>query len=255
MSRAFRDDRLTVALKGDGADPAYEEFIRKSLKEMQVNAGIQESEVVEEAGPLPVAEKGIQNWFLTLAIALLLDKRFALLTSSTIENFLRDVHLYISDRNTTREINAIVAAKLTSEPTIIVAHSLGTVVAYSRETNENFFVPANDPNFALQPASLEGIPAVTLRFKHIEDWLNRPNRKYGMGKPIDVICACGSMGAKLITQDIENMEAERDAIKPPKSLPQPVAWRTQNCHRGKGSQRGKTANWMLTSTHASFVTL
>jgi pimeloyl-ACP methyl ester carboxylesterase len=40
------------------------------------------------------------------------------------------IYLYISDRNTTREINAIVTAKLTDEPTVVVGHSLGTVVAY-----------------------------------------------------------------------------------------------------------------------------
>jgi hypothetical protein len=119
-----------ITPKGDAASSPYEEFLRSSLREIQANAGISDDEVATEAGPIPATEKGIQNWRLTQAIARLIDKRFTDFASHTIDNFLRDVYLYISDRNTTREINAIVTAKLTDEPTVVVGHSLGTVVAY-----------------------------------------------------------------------------------------------------------------------------
>lgn len=119
-----------ITPKGDAAASPYEQFLRNSLQEIQANAGISDAAVAAEAGPIPATEKGIQNWRMTQAIARLIDKRFARLTSNTIENFLRDVYLYISDRNTTREINAIVTQKLTDEPTVVVGHSLGTVVAY-----------------------------------------------------------------------------------------------------------------------------
>jgi hypothetical protein len=119
-----------ITPKGDAAASPYEEFLRTSLREIQANAGISDDEVAAEAGPIPATEKGIQNWRLTQAIARLIDKRFTAFASHTIDNFLRDVYLYISDRNTTREINAIVTAKLTDEPTVVVGHSLGTVVAY-----------------------------------------------------------------------------------------------------------------------------
>lgn len=119
-----------ITPKGDAAASPYEEFLRSSLREIQSNAGISDDEVATEAGPIPATEKGIQNWRLTQAIARLIDKRFTGLASHTIDKFLRDVYLYISDRNTTREINAIVTAKLTDEPTVVVGHSLGTVVAY-----------------------------------------------------------------------------------------------------------------------------
>ena len=119
-----------ITPKGDAAASPYEEFLRSSLSEMQANAGISDDEVAAEAGPIPATEKGIQNWRLTQAVARLIDKRFTDFASHTIDDFLRDVYLYISDRNTMREINAIVAAKLTDEPTVVVGHSLGTVVAY-----------------------------------------------------------------------------------------------------------------------------
>lgn len=116
--------------KGDGEASEYEQFVKKSLEEMKVKANISTQDVRAEAGTIPATEKGIQNWRLTQALARLLDRRCADLTSFTIEMFLRDVFLYMTDVNVTREINSIINEKLTNEPTIVVAHSLGTVVAY-----------------------------------------------------------------------------------------------------------------------------
>jgi hypothetical protein len=116
--------------KGDATASPYEDFVRNSLKELQPKAAISDGEVATEAGPIPVTEKGIQNWRLTQALARLIDRRLSGFESFTIDRFLRDVYLYVTDRNTAREINAIVDALLTEEPTVVVGHSLGTVVAY-----------------------------------------------------------------------------------------------------------------------------
>ena len=121
--------RQVVPKGGDAPDP-YEDFLRGSLEEMKQGASISDAEVAAEAGPIPATEKGIQNWRLTQAIARLIDKRHPRFTSDTIERFLRDVYLYVANRSVQREINAIVTAKLTSEPTVVIGHSLGTVVAY-----------------------------------------------------------------------------------------------------------------------------
>lgn len=115
---------------GEGFSP-YEEFVRESLAELKVTAQITDAEVEEEAGPIPPAtEKGIANWRLTQAIARLIDKRLTGFASHTIDTFLRDVYLYVNDRNVSRAINKIVSDKLTDEPTVVVGHSLGSVVAY-----------------------------------------------------------------------------------------------------------------------------
>ena len=119
-----------IVPKGGGATDPYEDFLRGSLEEMKQGASISDAEVAAEAGPIPATEKGIQNWRLTQAIARVIDKRHPRFTSDTIERFLRDVYLYVANRSVEREINAIVTAKLTSEPTIVIGHSLGTVVAY-----------------------------------------------------------------------------------------------------------------------------
>jgi len=120
-----------IVPKGGEAPSAYEEFLNSSLKEMKERANISDDAVAAEAGPIPATEKGIQNWRLTQAIARLIDKRHPRFTSDTIERYLRDVFLYVSNRSARREINAIVEAKLTDEPTVVIGHSLGSVVAYN----------------------------------------------------------------------------------------------------------------------------
>jgi hypothetical protein len=120
-----------IAKKGGEASSPYEEFVRESLEELKTTAQITDVEVEAEAGPIPPStEKGIANWRLTQAIARIIDKRLTGVATYTIDRFLRDVYLYVSDRNVTRAINKIVTDKLTDEPTVVVSHSLGTVVAY-----------------------------------------------------------------------------------------------------------------------------
>lgn len=114
---------------GDTWDP-YEDFSRSVLEEMKHGANITDDEVAAEAGPVTAAEKGIANWRLTQAIARLIDRRYPRFTADTIERFLREVYLYVANRVVSQEINAIVAAKLTAEPTVVIGHSLGSVVAY-----------------------------------------------------------------------------------------------------------------------------
>lgn len=119
-----------IVPKGGEAPSPYEEFLRSSLKEIKESAKISDADVASEAGDIPATEKGIANWRLTQAIARLIDKRHTGFASDTIEKYLRDVYLYVANRNAQREINAIIEDKLTDEPTVVIGHSLGSVVAY-----------------------------------------------------------------------------------------------------------------------------
>ena len=100
-----------VVQKGPGQNLAFEQFMQSALDEMQ--------------------QKGIQNWGWVQAIARAIDKRLTPASDFTIETFLSDVFLYVTRKEVTREIDAIVEARLTNEPTLVIAHSLGSVVAYN----------------------------------------------------------------------------------------------------------------------------
>jgi alpha-beta hydrolase superfamily lysophospholipase len=77
-----------------------------------------------------VQEKGIQNWEWVQAIARAIDKRLTGAADFTIETFLIDVYLYVNKPSVTRSINKIIEEKLTDEPTLVIGHSLGSVVGY-----------------------------------------------------------------------------------------------------------------------------
>ena len=53
------------------------------------------------------------------------------MNQKALELVTRDVFFYITKDGVRDEIDAVVAAKLTEQPTVVVGHSLGSVVAYS----------------------------------------------------------------------------------------------------------------------------
>lgn len=120
-----------VLTKGPGQNVQFEQFMQSALDEMQRKAGISEAEVGQEMDPNAPRQKGPQNWGWVHAIARVIDKRMTRTSTFTIEKFLRDVFLYVTHKEVARQINAIVEEKLTGEPTIVIGHSLGSVVAYN----------------------------------------------------------------------------------------------------------------------------
>ena len=120
-----------VVAKGPGQNLEFEKFLQSALDQLQQSGDISDQDVRSHMDPAVSQEKGIQNWGWVQAIARVIDNRLTPASNFTIETFLREVYLYISRREVTDALNALVTAKLTSEPTIIIGHSLGSVVAYN----------------------------------------------------------------------------------------------------------------------------
>lgn len=119
-----------VVAKGPGQNRKFELFMQQALDEIYTDSDLTEAEVEAQMDPDGPREKGPQNWRWVQAIARAIDKRFTGQASWTIEKFLRDVYLYVNIPRVTKEVNAIVEELLTDEPTVVVGHSLGTVVGY-----------------------------------------------------------------------------------------------------------------------------
>lgn len=119
-----------VAAKGPGQDRDYEQFMQSALTEIYERSALTEADVVAAADGADVTEKGPANWGWVQAIARAIDRLTPRATDFTINRFLRDVYLYVNKPAVTSAINAIVEEKLTNEPTVVVGHSLGSVVAY-----------------------------------------------------------------------------------------------------------------------------
>jgi hypothetical protein len=131
FARQF-DVPLTSDIHTKGG-PAQDEFLRfqaQLAEEMRQRAGVTDAQIDAEYGPNP-KPKGPLNWEWVQAILRALDRHGGGLSQSAIETFTRDVFLYATRSGVRDAVDQIVAAELDEEPTVVVAHSLGTVVAYS----------------------------------------------------------------------------------------------------------------------------
>ena len=114
--------------------PAFDEFAAFRLEvadEMRQRAGITDAQVQAELPSGVPVEKGPQNWAWVQAIVRLLDRKLPDVSQGTIEVFLRDVFLYTKRTVVQHAINEIVSGDLTAETTVVVGHSLGSVIGYN----------------------------------------------------------------------------------------------------------------------------
>jgi hypothetical protein len=163
-----------IQSRGGAIDDGYADFLREVALEAREKEVVTKPEVDAELGPQAV-HKGPQNWEWVQAVIRVIDSKAAAVSNISIGLMLRDVFVYVNDGPVRREINKIVAAKLTNEPTVVVGHSLGTVVAYDvlREHAGNQ-VPCY-----ISVGSPLGIRAIRRRLKSpltmpegVKDWYN-----------------------------------------------------------------------------------
>lgn len=105
-------------------------FQAEMAEALRTAAGVTDAQIDQEYGPNP-RQKGPLNWEWVQAILRAVDKHGGGLNSVAIERFTRDVFLYTRRAGVRDEIDKIVADRLTTDPTVIVAHSLGSVVTYN----------------------------------------------------------------------------------------------------------------------------
>jgi pimeloyl-ACP methyl ester carboxylesterase len=105
-------------------------FQAEFAEALRQRAGVTDQQVDTEYGNDP-APRGPLNWRWVQAILRAVDKNAPGMNQRAIEAFTRDVFLYTTRAGVRDDIDRIVGAKLTEEPTVVVGHSLGSVVAYS----------------------------------------------------------------------------------------------------------------------------
>jgi hypothetical protein len=120
--------------KGVGGADEFADFAKEIAEEAKEAKGILDEHVradmVARHGPQAVT-KGPENWEWVQSIISILDNFAPGATEKTFSLFLRDIFLYTRRNAVRRAIDKIVADKLTDEPTAVVGHSLGSVVAYN----------------------------------------------------------------------------------------------------------------------------
>jgi hypothetical protein len=121
-----------VVIKGmaDG-DTEQRDFIYSVLHEIQVNRGISDTSLATSGGAR-TTDKGVLNWPWVQALLETLDRNVPFASGTSIALATNDVYQYL-DNPGIRDVleSGVRDALKADEPTIIVAHSLGTVVAYN----------------------------------------------------------------------------------------------------------------------------
>jgi hypothetical protein len=123
---------LTSDIRARG-EPAQDEFLAfqaEVAEALRQRAGITDTQVDAEYGPNP-KPRGPLNWEWVQALLRAIDKNAGGLSQRALETFTRDVFLYTTRAGVRDEIDRIVAAALTDQPTVVVSHSLGSIVMYS----------------------------------------------------------------------------------------------------------------------------
>lgn len=139
MKSAAENDRLKI-------------FHSELIDDLRKNAGITEKQLSEQ-DKSDKQERGWKNWKFTLAAARLLDNFFESFTNKNILRETDDVVTYLVVPTARETITKILIDALTYEPTIIIAHSLGTVIAY-----DVLHKLSNDKNYDIKGLITLGSP-------------------------------------------------------------------------------------------------
>lgn len=120
-----------VVVMGPEPPDEEKEFVAAVLEEARRERGITDAEVMAEA-EVEVLEKGPQNWWWVRAIAKSLDSQLPGASGATMAAATADVYQYLRNPGVRDVIEDGVRGAMSSDTeTVVVAHSLGTVVAYN----------------------------------------------------------------------------------------------------------------------------
>lgn len=119
-----------IHARGNETQDEFLIFQAEIAEDLRRGAGVTDAEIAAEYGNDP-QERGPLNWKWVQAILRAVDKHSPEANAKTIETFTRDVFLYTRRAGVRDAIDEIVSKALTDQPTVVIGHSLGSVVAFS----------------------------------------------------------------------------------------------------------------------------
>ena len=120
-----------VIVRGDETDAAEKQFVLQLLDEIRRERGITEEQLAEVAGQ-DVVEKGPLNWPWVRATLQAIDRFIPDSSAPTIALFTHDVYVYLTNPGIRQILEDGISEAMTpGVETVVVSHSLGTVVAYN----------------------------------------------------------------------------------------------------------------------------
>jgi hypothetical protein len=125
------DQAAQVIVRGAESDADEKRFVRAVLEEIRLKGGITDAELAEIGGQ-DVVDKGPLNWEWVQTIMKALDRHAPGGSATSIALFTHDVYEYLTNSGIRQTIeDGISNAIAPGVETVVVSHSLGTVVAYN----------------------------------------------------------------------------------------------------------------------------
>lgn len=118
-----------LVARGGEPDPKEAAFRGSIIEEIAKKQHIDRAQIDPFYHDRP-QPRGPENWEWVQAILRALDQE-PFVSEWTINSFTRDVYLYLMRPAIRKQIDAVVRPHLEEGPCVVVAHSLGTVVAYN----------------------------------------------------------------------------------------------------------------------------
>jgi hypothetical protein len=121
--------RPEVVTRGTPPPGDVDEVTAAMIEQMAIRAGLDIDQVLDEEN-VSVVERGPERWGWVQALARRLEAKYPWLARTVIGKVTSDVKSYIDFPHIQDAVHAIVVPALGDGPTVIVSHSLGTVIAY-----------------------------------------------------------------------------------------------------------------------------
>jgi hypothetical protein len=161
------------------ADEQERRFVLSVLNEIFEKEGITDEQIAAALGPeADVLERGILNWGWVQAALQVIDRHVPFGSGNSIALFTNDVYQYINNPAIHERINkGVRQAFAPNTSSVVVSHSLGTVVAYSMLREEAHARNWKVPLFVTlgSPLAVTAIRAKFAPIKHpacAEKWYN-----------------------------------------------------------------------------------
>jgi hypothetical protein len=125
------NEAATIIIRGQDSDAEEKKFLQSVMEEVRKKAGITDEEMVAIAGQ-QVVERGPLNWEWLQTVLKAIDRHVPFGSGGSIALATRDVYRYLRDGTIRQVIDSGVSSAITPGiETVVVSHSLGTVVAYN----------------------------------------------------------------------------------------------------------------------------
>lgn len=194
--------RPEVVTRGTPPPGDVDEVTAAMIEQMAIRAGLDIDQVLDGEN-VSVVERGPERWGWVQALARRLEAKYPWLARTVIGKVTSDVKSYIDFPHIQDAVHDIVVPALRDGPTVIVSHSLGTVIAYWSLVEH---VPNADVPLLITAGSPLGLNTIKkrlpqpLRIPHgVQRWLNVTDQE-------DIVALHARLDQDTFIPGIENVD-------------------------------------------------